>query len=130
MGTMRTNGVIRVADEALKVRIVREIESGAIGQCEASRLYGFSRGALSKWLRTYGRLSHTREIVEVVLKDEKEKIGELQQALSDAHLKLRLYEKMFELAGKEYNADLKKNFSTRALESLKGKATKLKGSAE
>ena len=123
-------GVVRVAEEGLKRRIVEEIESGEIGQCEASRLYGFNRTALSKWLKQYGKLPHRREIVEVVMKDEKEKLAELQQALSDAHLKLRLYDKMLELAGQEYKTDLKKSFSTQASELLKGKAVKSKGSAD
>lgn len=63
------------------------------------------------------------------MKDEKEKIQELQQALSDAHLKLRLYEKMFELAGAELQTDIKKNFYTEASERLKKPEKKSKGSA-
>jgi transposase len=130
MGKMRTNGVIRVADEALKRRIVEEIESGEMSQSEAARAYGFNRSAFSKWLRQYGRLPHRREIVEVVMKDEKERLSELQSALSDAHLKIRLYEKMFELAKSEYQIDLKKNYSTQASELLKKKGPKLPESAE
>ena len=101
-------GTIKVFSEELKRRIVQELESGELGQCEASRVYGIHRKAITKWQKQYGRLPPTREIVEVVMKDEKEKIAELQQALSDAHLKLRLYDKMLELAGEEYKADLKK----------------------
>jgi len=119
----------KVVSEDVKRRIVEEIESGSIGQCEASRLYGLSRAAIQKWLKQYGKLRYRTQIVEVVMKDEKEKIEELQQALSDAHLKLRLYDKMLELAGKEYKADLKKNFSTQASELLKGKGSKSKKSA-
>lgn len=124
-----TNGTIKLVSDELKRRIVEQIESGDIGQCEAARLYQISRGAIQKWLRLYGRLPHTREVIEVVMKDEKEKLAELQEALADAHLKLRLYEKMMELAGKEYKTDLKKNFSTQASELLKKKGIKSGSSA-
>lgn len=122
--------VRKVVSQELKERIVSEIESGNVGQCEASRLYGISRTAIQKWLKQYGKLRYRTQLVEVVMKDEKEKIAELQQALADAHLKVRLYDKMLELAGKEYQADLKKNFSTKASEALKGKGQKSTDSAE
>lgn len=122
--------VRKVVSEELKQRIVEEIESGEIGQCEAARLYNISRGSIQKWLKQYGKLRYRTQIVEVVMKDQKDKVDELQQALADAHLKLRLYDKMLELAGKEYKADLKKNFSTQASELLKKKATKSSDSAE
>lgn len=123
-----TNGVIRVASEELKRRIVVEIEHGELGVMEASRLYGFNRSAISKWLKLYGKLPHRREVVEVIMKDEKEKLSQLQEALSDAHLKIKLYEKMMEIAKDEYDIDLKKNYSTKALEALKQKESK--GSAK
>ena len=118
----------KVVSEEVKRRIVQEVESGRIGQCEAARTYGISRTSIMKWLRQYGTIRYQTRIVEVVMADEKAKISELQQALSDAHLKLRLYEKMIELAGKEYQTDLKKNFSTQALELLSKKAAKSKDS--
>lgn len=122
--------VRKVVSEEVKKRIVEEIESGEVGQCEASRLYGISRVSIQKWLKQYGRLRYRTQIVEVVMKDEKGKLQELQEALADAHLKIRLYDKMLELAGKEYQVDLKKNFSTAASEFLKKPAAKSKGSAE
>jgi transposase-like protein len=123
-----TNGVIKICSEELKRRIVSEIESGEIGQCEASRLYGLNRNSIQKWLKQYGKLSYSRQIVEVVMKDEREKIEQLQQALADAHLKLKLYDKMFELAGDEYQTDIKKNFSTAASELLRKPEKKSKAS--
>ena len=121
---------VKIVSEELKRRIVEEIESGEIGQCEASRVYDINRGAIQKWLKLYGRVEHRRRVVEIVMKDEKEKIQELQQALSDAHLKIRLYDELFELAGSEYGVDIKKNFSGAALEHLNKKGKKSKGSAE
>lgn len=121
---------IKLVSEELKRKIVEEIESGSIGQCEASRLYGIQRTAIQKWLKSYGRFSHTRKIVEVVMKDEREKIEQLQQALADAQLKIRLYDRMLELASKEYNTDIKKNFSTQASNLLRVREKKSKDSAD
>jgi transposase-like protein len=123
-------GTIRIFSEELKRKIVEEIESGDIGQCEASRLYLANRTAIMKWQKQYGSLPRRREVVEVVMKEEKDKIAELQQALADAHLKLILYDKMLELAGEEYKVDLKKNFSIQASDLLKGTGKKSKGSVE
>jgi transposase len=124
------NGEIRRYSEALKKKVVEEVESGKLSQAEAARRYGLRRGAVWDFLRAYGRLYNKRRIVEVVMVDQKEKIDELKEALADAHLKLRLYDKMLELAGKEYKADLKKNFFTQASELLKNKGLKSDGSAE
>jgi transposase InsO family protein len=103
-----------------------EIESGEIGQCEASRLYGIPRGSLHKWLKKYGKISNHRQVVEIVMKDEKEKIAELQAALADEHLKTRLYEKMLELASAEYKTDLKKKFLFPSIRELKRQGEKVK----
>lgn len=126
---MRSNGTIKLVSDELKRRIVEEIESGSIGQCEASRLYGIDRGLIFKWLKNYGKLSHQREVVEIVMKDEREKIEQLQSALSDAILKARLYEEVIELASKEYKTDIKKNFSSEASELLRKKGKKSRNSA-
>ena len=106
--------VVKRIDEALKRRIVEEIESGRISQSEASRTYGISRTVIQKWLKQYGKLRYRTRIVEVVMSDEKEKIAELQRALAEAHLKVRFLEHIIDFANDEYKTDLKKNFGTKA----------------
>lgn len=118
--------VVRKYSEELKKRIVEEIESGKATQAEAGKLYGVLKGTLYGWLNEYGKYRGRRTIVEVVMKDEKEKIEELQQALAEAHLKLRIYDKMIEQADRKYKTDLKKTFGTQALENLKEKESALK----
>ncbi len=119
---------VRRYSEQLKRKVVEELESGRLSQSEACRLYGLRQGAVWDFLRVYGKLHNRRRIVEVVMSDQKEKIDELKQALAEAHLKLRLYDKMLELAGDEFKTDLKKSFSTQASELLKSKDTKSKNS--
>jgi hypothetical protein len=51
-------------------------------------------------------------VVEVVMKSEQERIAALEQALADAHLKLRVYDELITQANKHFKTDLKKSFGT------------------
>ena len=110
---------VRKFSEAVKIKIVEEIESGKYSQAEAARAYGAKRTSIWDWLGIYGKLRNQRNIVEVVMADQKDKIEELQGALGEAQLKVRIYESIIECAGRYYKADLKKNFGTKASELLR-----------
>lgn len=113
--------VSRRYSESFREQVVSEVESGRMSCAEASREYGISKSLMKNWLNEYGKFRPQRSIVEVVMKSEKEKISELEKALSEAHLKLRLYDKMLELAGKKYKTDLKKTFGNQVSEGAKDK---------
>lgn len=117
---------IRRFSEALKLRIVEEIESGKLSISEASREYGTTKTSVAYWLKEYGKFRAQRSIVEVVMKDETAKIEELQKALAEAHLKIRIYDKMMEIAKKKYKMDIKKNCGPQASELLAGKVVESK----
>ena len=117
---------IKYFSEELKIQIVREIESGKYSQIEACRNYGIKRGTVFGWLKVYGKLWGKRKVVEVVMSDQKDKIEELQKALAEAHLKLRIYDKMIDIADKHYKTDIKKNFGTKVSEPLEEKEPKSK----
>lgn len=121
---------IRRFSEELKKRIVEEIEGGNISQADAAREYGMTKSAVRSWLEVYGKLRCKKTIVEVVMKNEKARIEELQKALAEAHLKLRIYDKMIEQANRKYKTDLKKTFGTQALENFKEKEPVSKCCAE
>lgn len=112
--------------EPLKLRIVEQIEGGSLSIAEAQREYGTPKSAITHWLKEYGKYRPKQSIVEVVMKDETAKIEELQKALAEAHLKLRIYDKMIDFANKEYKTDLKKNYGTQASEQLEKKEKKSK----
>jgi transposase len=118
------NRVSRLYSESFKRRVVSEIEGGKLSIVEATREYGTTKTAVKRWLQDYGKYRPKQSIVEVVMKDEREKIAELEKALAEAHLKIRLYDKMIELAEKDHKLDLKKSIGPRALESLKAKGVK------
>ena len=106
-------------EEKLKKRIVEEVESGYLSQSEAAKTYGLSRTAIQKWLKQYGKLRLRTQIVKVVMQEESKKIKELQEALGEAHLKLKYYDKLFEIGKSDYGIDLKKTVGTEQLKSSK-----------
>jgi len=93
--------------EAFKLQVVRELEEGrftCVG--EASRSYGVNgRETVAEWVRRYGKEHLLRKVVWVMKADERaevealrKRVRELERALADAHLDLRLEEAYLELA--------------------------------
>lgn len=98
--------------EGFKRHIVAEIESGNMSMADAAREYGITKPHVRTWLADYGRFRPKKDIVEVVMKSEKEKIAELEKALAEAHLKIRVYDELINQAGKKLKVDIKKTFGT------------------
>lgn len=122
--------VRRSYDEEFKRHLVSEVESGEMSQVDVSKEYGVSKTLVKLWLTEYGRFRPKRDVVEIVMKSEKEKIAELEKALAEAHLKLRVYDEIMNIAGKKYKVDLKKTFGTSQSVSSAEMDTKLKPSAK
>ena len=94
----------------VKRAIVEELESGRISLKEAASRGHTSVSRVKMWIDEYGKYKPKRDIVEVVMKSEEEKISALEKALAEAHLKLRVYDEILDLAGRKYKVDLKKTF--------------------
>lgn len=92
--------------------IVGDLESGRISLREAAVRGHTTVTRVKMWVDEYGKYKPKRDVVEVVMKSEEEKISELEKALAEAHLKLRVYDEILALAGKKYRVDLKKTFGT------------------
>jgi len=98
--------VIRYS-EAFKLQVVREIEEGKHSSCNvAMERYGI-RGhkTVYDWVRRYGKTHLLRKMMRVEtpmerdeLKKLKMRMRELERALVDAHLDLRLERAWMELA--------------------------------
>ena len=99
----------------LKQRLVDEIEAGHLSIREAARDAQTTVTLMHQWLEEYGRFKPKRDIVEVVMKSEQDKIAALEKALADAHLKLRVYDELITQANKRFKTDLKKNFGMTSL---------------
>jgi len=118
--------------EELKRGIVEEIESGQLSVRDAASAARTGVTQVQKWLDEYGRFKPKRDIVEVVMKSEKDKLAELEKALAEAHLKIRVYDELINQANKRYKTDIKKNFGTQPPGSSTedaGEAATLRGSA-
>lgn len=98
--------------EELKQRIVADVEAGHLSLREAARDTQANVSMIQKWLDEYGRYKPKRDVVEVVMKSEQERIAALEQALAESHLKLRVYESLIAEANRHYKTDLKKSFGT------------------
>lgn len=96
----------------VKRAIVEELESGQLSLREAAARGHTTVSRIQLWLKEYGKYQPKRDIIEVVMKSEEEKIAILEKALAEAHLKLLVQDKIIDLAGKKYKVDLKKSFGT------------------
>jgi transposase-like protein len=114
-------GTRRVYEEAFKRQVVEEVESGRLSPLDASREYGVTKSLVRVWLDDYGRFRPKRDIVEVVMKSEKDRIAELEKALAEAHLKIRVTEELLNQAEKKYGGDLKKTVGLRRPDDSSGR---------
>lgn len=99
----------------LKQRIVEELEAGHLSVREAARTVQTSAAMVHHWLEEFGRYKPKRDVVEVVMKSEQERIAALEKALAEAHLTLQVYDELITQANRLYKTDLKKSFGTTPL---------------
>ncbi len=91
--------VVMRYSEAFKLQVVRELEQGRFENVGAAgRVYGV-RGSetVANWVRRYGKEHLLRKVVRVMKADEqaevqslRKRVRELERALADAHLDLKL----------------------------------------
>ncbi|MBD3327849.1 transposase [Candidatus Peregrinibacteria bacterium] len=116
MRTERPN-VIRYSI-AFKRHVVSEIESAAISIGAARRRYGIGGAdTIQKWLRQFGKNHLLAKVVHVQTPEEKDqlkllknRVRDLEKALSDSHMKNVMYESLIEAANEHLDCDLKKKY--------------------
>jgi len=96
----------------LKQRLVAELEAGQLTLREAAQDARTTVAMVRTWLDEYGQYKPKRDVVEVVMRSEQERIAALERALAEAHLKLQVYDELITQANKRYKTDLKKSFGT------------------
>jgi transposase-like protein len=101
---------VRRYSEAFKLQVVRDVESGRFATpYAAERAYGIKgRGTVGCWLRRYGKDHLLGKVVHVMKADEqsevkglRQRVRELERALADAYLDLKLEEGYVEVACEE-----------------------------
>ena len=85
--------------EAFKLQVVRELEQGRFkSPWEAGRAYGVKGTyTVARWVRQFGKVHLLGKLVRVMKADEetevkvlRKRVRELERALADAHLDLKL----------------------------------------
>lgn len=108
---------------AFKQKVVSEIESGELKIGDARRIYDI-KGAetIQVWIRKLGKNHLLNKVVRIEMKDEKERIKELERqiktlesALAQSHVKNIALESLLECAEEHYEADFKKSFGGKEL---------------
>ena len=113
--------ILKRYSEALKRHVAAEYERGGMSLLELSEEYGTSKASIYNWVKRYGKMGRSTKIVRVVMKNEKERIRELEKALADAHLKIIMKDSLLEAYEEEIEAnyeEVKKRLSTEQLERL------------
>ncbi len=119
---------------AFKQKVISEIELGKLTIAEARRIYDIGGGdTIYQWLRQFGKNHLINRVVRVEMRDEKDKIKELERqkqelesALAQAHLKNLCLEALLECIEEHYDVDVKKTFGQRASERSSSKRNRKK----
>lgn len=107
---------------AFKRKVVEEIESGKYTVGEIRRIYDiWGSETIDRWLKKFGRTHLLSRVIRVEMKDEKDKLKELERqkrelesALAQAHLKILSLETMIDIAEDRFDIKIKKKSDTPA----------------
>lgn len=125
---MRTNYVKRTQKDyslSLKLQIVQSIESGELSTTQATLKYGIQcRKTVVNWLRKYGNFDWENQTSSNMPKTPEQRLLELEQEVrllkkqkaslekqvEQSDKKIILFDMMINLAEKQYNIPVRKNF--------------------
>jgi transposase-like protein len=118
---------VRRYSEALKRQVVEEVESGRVTVKEAMEWYDVPwRRTIDRWRAKYSNERRGTKIVRIVMKDEKERIKELEKLVADLNIENRVKGAQLEIWEERYGEDLKKKLSTKELEEYEKRKALLK----
>jgi transposase-like protein len=108
---------------AFKQKVVSEVESGKLTRQEARRVYGIAGGrTINDWIRLLGKNYLLNKVVRIEMKDEKNRIKELERekrqlesALAQEHIKNITLEALIDCVEEHFQIDVKKNFGNKPL---------------
>jgi len=114
---------------SFKQKVVKEIEEEGLGISEAARRYGITGcSTIPKWLQQFGRNHLLNKIVRVEMKEEKDRVKELEAevrklkiALADATMEKQVLEKLIDVVNEHYQTDVKKNLGQKQSKEVRNK---------
>ena len=129
MKTSENNGYIKRTQKdysvSFKLQVVQEIESGLIGRTEVCLKYGIqAKSTIREWLRKYGNFDWENQAPKTMLKtpeqiilelEAKVKLLEKQKARAEhlaerADKKVIIFDMLVDMAEKEYDIEIRKNY--------------------
>ena len=129
MKTSENNGYVKRTQKdysvSFKLQVVQEIESGTIGRTEACHKYGIqSKSTIREWLRKYGNFDWENQVPKTMSKTPEQTILELEakvkllekQKTRAEHLaeradkKVIIFDMLVDMAEKEYDIQIRKNY--------------------
>jgi len=123
---VRNVKIITRYSEALKRKVAEEVESGNVTVREAVLHYGVgNRRTVQRWVWKYGKQRHETKIVRVVMKNEQERIRELERLVADLTLRNEINETQLEIYA-ELVPDFKKKLNSKQLKDFEERERKLK----
>ena len=112
----------RIFSDALKKKIVKDIESGKVNVLGVSREYEVSLNAVYMWLKKYSAILHPTTTIVTQMESEQyrtkeleKKIAELEAAVGRKQLEIDFLNKLIEIADQDMGTDIKKNIGTHVL---------------
>ncbi|EMY82642.1 hypothetical protein pgond44_00920 [Psychroflexus gondwanensis ACAM 44] len=124
---------------SFKLQVVEEIESGQLGRLDACHKYGIqARSTITQWLRKYGTFDWDNLSREPMSKTPEQKILELEakvrllekQKARAEHLaeradkKVIIFDMLVDMAEKEYDIQIRKNYTPELLKTTKDNTKK------
>ncbi|WP_220417428.1 transposase [Dyadobacter frigoris] len=108
----------RVFSEQFKREKVAQISAGEISILSLSKLWNVSMNSIYKWVYKYSP-DHKKGTTMVVQKDSEatklyelqQKIAELERAIGQKQMVIDYQDKLIEIASRELEIDIKKNFN-------------------
>ena len=138
MKTSETTGYVKRTQKdysiSFKLEIVQEIEQGFLTRSQARNKYGIQAGStITRWLKKYGNFDWQQQIPTTMSKTPEQRILELEQQVKllekqkaraeylaeRADKKVILFDMMVDMAEKEYNIDVRKNYTPELLTTSK-----------
>lgn len=101
-------------DEAFKIRVVKEVESGLLSKDASRRKYGIrGKTTVLSWCRKYGRKDYPYmpgniSKKKLTLDEKDQRIAELERQVQQARISIDALESLIEVANEMYGTDLKK----------------------
>lgn len=115
------NKTRRFSDE-FKKAVVSEFETGSLSVPQLSRVHSVHFQTIYNWIYKFStvnekgyRVVEMKDSTSTKLKEQEQRIKELERAIGQKQLKIDYLEKLIELAGDELGMDLKKNSDTKPL---------------